>query len=130
MEPRKVFPHRISLEKNNVKCDICWKTSNINCINLNRYVGFCYCSDTCKKTIEYYMKQTTKTIDELEARYGNNFKVLRGSPINDLEGGWSIDGMAFKEKESGPFWVQVSNGNSKLKHVRLDDLDIWNEIST
>lgn len=126
---KKVFPHRLSLEKHNIKCDICGCDSNINFIKVNQFMGFYYCSNNCKKTIDSSMEQTTKSIDELEKRYGQMFKVKRSHPNNNLEDGWSVNGVAFQEQEGGPFWVEVRN-NTKAKHVQLLELDKWNNLTT
>ena len=126
---KKVFPHRLSLGKNNIKCDICWCDSNINFINVNQFMGFCYCSNKCKELLNSAMKETTKSVDDLEERYGKTFKVKRSHPNNNLEDGWSVNGMAFQEQEGGPFWIEVRN-NTKAKHVQLLDLDVWNDLPT
>jgi hypothetical protein len=125
----KVFPHRLSLGKNNIKCDICGCDSNINFIKVNQFMGFCYCSNNCKELLNSVMKQTTKSIDELEKRYGKTFKVKRSHPNNNLEDGWSVNGIAFQEQEGGPFWVEVRN-NAKAKHVQLLEIDSWNNLTT
>ena len=129
MESKKVFPHRLALEKNNIKCDICWCDSNSNFINVNQFMGFCYCSDKCKELLISAMKETTRSVDELEEKYGKTFKVKRSHPNNNLEDGWSVNGMAFQEQEGGPFWVEVRN-NTKAKHVQLLELDSWNNLTT
>ena len=126
---QKVFPHRLSLEKNNIKCDICWSDSGINFININRFMGFCYCSETCKDVIMHSMEQTTKSVNEIEERYGKTFKVKRSHPNNNLEDGWVINGMAYQEREGGPYWVEVRN-KANAKHVQLLELDSWNNLAT
>jgi len=97
--------------------------------NFSNYMGFCYCSDKCKELLNSAMKQTTKSVDELEERYGKTFKVKRSHPNNKLEDGWNVNGMAFQEQEGGPFWVEVRN-NTKAKHVQLLELDSWNDLTT
>ena len=125
-----VYPHRITLLHEKT-CDVCAQSSG-SCVvgvNAHPYVGLQSCEDdSCLNTAKEWLKMSTKTNKELKAELGEWVYVERSN--GRKESGWRIEGSAYQEKSTGPYWVRVKDKKRHNKCVTLETLRVWNQPQT
>lgn len=126
-----VFPHKLSFIKTQNKCDVCGKDNSNVYYHLNRnpYMGMISCNiEECKLVIKESFKKVTKNVQYLYSNDKDWIYVVRTS--GKKESKWITNGNAYKEKENGPFWIEVKHlSKNKSKIVLLEDLEKWNNIN-
>jgi len=124
----EVYPHRLTFLNNNT-CDICKENNGtiFHRIKFDPYKGMVSCENTnCIENINYYFGKHTKKLENLIELYGEWIYVIRSN--GKKESNWVIYGDAYKEKEDGPYWVEVKhNVKNKTKLVTIDHIIEWNK---